>query len=72
MPQESSYSYCFTGIGNIAINISTATVCGLSIGDKVIYDVITIHTKKQYEKHQQTIKSFDKLNRKSLQDNVNE
>ena len=26
--------------------------------------------KKQYEKHQQTIKSFDKLYRKSLQDNV--
>ena len=29
-----------------------------------------INTKKQYEKDQQTIKSFDKLYRKSLQDNM--
>ena len=62
-----------TGIGLIAIPISTATACGLSIGNKVIYEIIinkyNIH-KKQYEKDQLTIKSFDNLYRKSLQDNV--
>ena len=57
----------------IVIPTSTATACGLSISKKVIYEVIINKYnkyKKQYEKDQQTIKSFDKLYRKSLQDNV--
>ena len=29
-----------------------------------------MNTKKQYERDQQTIKSFDRLHRKSLQDNI--
>ena len=64
-----------TGIGLIAIPKSTATACGLSIGNKVLYEIIKNKYnkyKKQYEKDQQTIKSFDKLYRKSLQDNVND
>ena len=54
----------------IAIPISTATACGLSIVNKVIYEVIMNKYnkyKKQNERDQQTIKSFDKLYRKSLQ-----
>ena len=53
--------------------ISTASACALSIGDKVIYEVIISEYnkyKKQYKKDQQTNKSFDKLYRKTLQDNV--
>ena len=57
----------------IVIPISTATACGLSIGNKVIYEIIINKYnkyKKLYEGDQQTIKSFDKLYGKSLQDNI--
>ena len=70
---SSSITLSLTGIGLIAIPISTATACGLSIGKTVIYEVIVNRFKKykkQYEKDQQTIKSFGKLYRKSLQNNV--
>ena len=70
---SSSITLTLTGNGLIAIPISTATACGLSIGNKVIYEIIVNKYnkyKKQYEKDQQTIKSFDKLYRKSLADNV--
>ena len=62
-----------TGIGLKVIPISTATTCGLSVGNRVIHEVIMqkyIKFKKQYEKNQQKIKSFDQLYRKSLQDNI--
>ena len=62
-----------TGIGLIDIPLSTATACGLSIGHKVLYEIIKNKYnkyKKQYEKDQITIKSLDKLYRKSLQGNV--
>ena len=62
-----------TGIGLLAIPISTATACGLSISNKVLYEIIINKYnkyKKQNEKNQQTIKSFDKLYRKSLQHNL--
>ena len=68
-----SVTLSLTGIGLLAIPISTATACGLSIGNKVLYEIIINKYnkyKKQYEKDQQTIKSFNKLYRKSLQDNV--
>ena len=45
----------------------------MSIGNEVIYEsVIQKYNKgrKQYEKDQETSKSFDKLYRKCLQDNV--
>ena len=51
---------------------STATASGLSIGYKVINEIIIKkynEYKKQYEKDQQTNKSFDKFYRKSSQDN---
>ena len=70
---SSSITLSVTGIGSIVIPISAAIACGLSIGNKVIYEVILKKYnkyKKQYEKDQQTIKSFDKLYRTSLQDNV--
>ena len=70
---SSSITLSLTGIGLIAIPISTATACGLSIGNKVLYEIIINKYKKykkQYERDQQTIKSFDKLYRKSSQDNV--
>ena len=70
---SSSITLSLTGIGLIAIPISTATACGLSMGNKVVYEIIINEYnkyKKQYEKDQQTIKSFDKLYRKSLQDNI--
>ena len=69
----SSITLNLTGIGLIVIPISTASACALSIGNKVLYEVITNKYnkyKKRFEKDQQTIKSFDKLYRKSLQDNV--
>ena len=62
-----------TGIGLIAIPKSNATACGLSIGKKVIYEIVMQKFnkyKKRHQKDQQLIKSFDELNRKSLPDNV--
>ena len=53
--------------------ISAGIACGLSIGNKVLHKLIINKYnkyKKQYERDQNTIKSFDKLYRKSLQDNV--
>ena len=52
-----------TGTGLIAIPISIATACGLSIGIKVIYEIIIDEynkNKKHYETDQQTMKSFNK------------
>ena len=70
---SSSIFLSLTVIGLVAIPISTATACGLSIGNKVLYEIIVNKykkCKKLYERDQQTIKSFDKLYRKSLQDNI--
>ena len=70
---SSSNTLSLPGIGLIDIPTSTATACGLSIGNKVLYE-ISINKcnkyKKQYKRYQILIKSFDKLCRKSLQDNV--
>ena len=57
----------------IAIPISSGKACGLSIGSKVIYELIIKKYnkyKKQYEKYQQIINSFDKYYRKILQDTL--
>ena len=70
---SSSITLSLTGSGLIAIPLSTATACGLSIGNKVLYEIVMQKYnkyKKLYERDQNTIKSFDKLYRKSLQDNV--
>ena len=69
----SSINLSVTGTGLIAIPISAATTCGLSVGNKVIYEIVMqkyIRYKKQLKKYRQTIKFFEKLNRKSLQHNV--
>ena len=70
---SSSITLSLTGSGLIVIPISTATACRLSIGNKVLDEVIINKYnkyKKLYERDQNTIKPFDKLYRKSLQDNI--
>ena len=62
-----------TGIGLIVLPISAGIACGLSLGNKILHKLIINKYnkyKKQYDRDQNTIKSFDKLYRKSLQDNV--
>ena len=62
-----------TGIGLTVLPISAGIACTLSLGNKVLHKLIKNKYnkyKKQYERDQQTINSFDKLYRKSLQDNV--
>ena len=70
---STSITLSVTGIGLLAIPISTAAACGLSITNKVIYEMVMQKYnkyKKQYERDQNSIKSSDKLYRKSLQDNI--
>ena len=62
-----------TGFGLYVLAISAGIACTLSLGNKILHKLIINKynkNKKQYEKDQLTIKSFDKLYRKSLQDNV--
>ena len=62
-----------SGIGLIVTPISTGIACGLTIGTKVIYEVVMQNHKnynKQNQTDQQNIESSDKLYRKSFQDNV--
>ena len=71
--KSSSINLSLTGIGSIAIPLSTALACVSSIGNKLLYDIIIKQYnkyKKENEKNQQTIKHFDKLYRESLQDIV--
>ena len=70
---STSITLSITGIGLIILPISAGIACTLSLGNKVLHKLIKNKYnkyKKQYERDQQTIKSFDKLCRKSLQDNV--
>ena len=70
---STSITLSITGIGLIILPISAGMACALSLGNKVLPKLIINEynkNKKQYEKDQITIKSFDKLYRKSLQDNV--
>ena len=70
---SSCITLSLTGNGLVPLPLSTAKACGLSIGKNVIYEIIINRYniyKKQYEKDQQTIKSFDKLYRKFLKDNI--
>ena len=70
---SASITLSITGIGLIILPISAGIACTLSLGNKVLHKLIINKYnkyKKQYERDQQTIKSFDKLYRKSLQDNV--
>ena len=70
---STSITLSVTGIGLIVLPISAGIACGLSLVNKILHKLIINKYnkyKKQYEKDQNTIKSFDKLYRKSLQDNV--
>ena len=61
----------FTGIGLFAIQISAATACELSFGNKVSFEIVMQkynEYKKQYERE---TKSVDKLDRKGLQNTTN-
>ena len=70
---STSITLSITGIGLIILPISGGIAYTLSLGNKVLHKLIINKYnkyKKQYERDQQTIKSFDKLYRKSLQDNI--
>ena len=70
---STSITLSVTGIGLIVLPISAGIACALSLANKVLHKLIINKYnkyKKLYERDQQTIKSFDKLYRKSLQDNV--
>ena len=70
---STSITLSITGIGLIVLPISAGIACGLSLGNKILHKLIINEYnkyKKQYERDQNTIKPFDKLYRKSLQDNV--
>ena len=69
---STSITLSITGIGLIILPISAGIDCALSLGNKVLHKLIINKYKKykkQYKRDQNTIKSFDKLYRKSLQDN---
>ena len=70
---STSITLLVTGIGLIVLPISAGIACGLSLGNKILHKLIINKYnkyKKQYERDQNTIKSFDKLYRRSLQDNI--
>ena len=70
---STSITLSVTGIGLIVLPISAGIACDLSLGNKILHKLIINKYnkyKKQYERDQNTIKYFDKLYRKSLQDNV--
>ena len=70
---STSITLSITGVGLIILPISAGIACGISLGNKVLHKLIINKYnkyKKQYERDQNTIKSFDKLYRKSLQDSV--
>ena len=70
---STSITLSITGIGLIILPISAGVACALSLGNKILHKLIINKYnkyKKQYERDQNTIKSFDKLYRKSLQDNI--
>ena len=69
----SSITLSLTGNSWVGIPTSTGIACGLTISNKVIYEIVMQKYKKynkHYEKDQQTIKSFDKSFRRSLQGNI--
>ena len=70
---STSKTLSVTGIGLIVLPISAGIACTLSLGNKVLHKIILNKYnkyKKQYERDQNTMKCFDKLYRKSLQDNI--
>ena len=70
---STSITLSVIGIGLIVLPISAGIACSISLGNKVLHKLIINKYnkyKKQYGRDQSTIKSFDNLYRKSLQDNI--
>ena len=70
---STSITLSVIGIGLIVLPISAGIACGISLGNKILHKLIINKYKKykkQYERDHNTIKSFDKLYRKSLQNNI--
>ena len=70
---STSITLSVTDVGLIILTISTGIACTLSLGNKVLHKIFINKYnkyKKQIKRDQQTIKSFTKSCRKSLQDNV--
>ena len=70
---STSVTLSITGVGLIVVPISAGIACGLSLCNKLLYELVMKKYnkyKKQYQKDELTIKSFDKLYRKCLQDNI--
>ena len=68
-----SITLSIAGIGLIVLPISASVACVISLGNKILHNLIINKYnkyKKLYERDYITIKSFDKLYRKSLQDNI--
>ena len=62
-----------TGIGLLILHMNAGSVCSISIAKKVLQNKTLKrynNCEKQYRKDQQTIKPFDKLYTKSVQDNL--
>ena len=70
---STSIALSVIGMSLVVILKSAGLACTLSLGNKILHNLFINKYnkyKKQYERDQQTIKSFDKLYRKSLQDNI--
>ena len=70
---STSITLSVTGVGLIILPISAGIACTLSLGNKVLQKTVLNKynkCKKQYERDQQTIKSFNKLYKKSLEDDI--
>ena len=70
---STSITLSITGFGLIILPISAGIACTRSLSNKVLHKIVINKYnkyKKLYERGQQTIESFDKLYRKSLQDSV--
>ena len=70
---STSITLSVTGVGLNVLPISAGIACGISLGNKRLHKLIINKYnkyKKLYERDYNTIKPFDKLYRKSLQDNV--
>ena len=72
-PTSASITLSNMVIGSIVLPISAGTVCNLSLGNKILYEMIMSKYKKykkQHEKDQQTINFFDNFYRRSSRDTV--
>ena len=70
---STSITLPLTGIGLVVLPKTAGIACTLSLGNGLLRKIIINKNnehKKHYENGQKTIKSFENLYRKSLQDNV--